>query len=345
MNRLKVVIIFGGRSVEHEASVISTRSIMKFINRQKYEVIPIGITVGGLWVETNEADKFLNSKKKLLVDRGSRFNQIPKILQSLPKNTVVLPLMECTTGEDGVIQGFLELDGLPYVGTGVFGSALCIDKVKLKEILQFHNLPVAPFYWFRTTDKLDTKLVNNFPLFVKPARLGGSIGISRVNNNDELQIAVRLASQYDNKIIVENGLDDIREIEVLVVGNNSPRCFIIGEAITNNKFQDYEAKSQEQRQLVAPAKLSTKIKNRIKRAAIKAYQVSNCAGYARVDIFLRKEGDKFWVGEITTKPSFNKTESYLKAAGRLDEYQGLINQLIQLAVEMWQKKQRLKTSL
>ena len=319
MNRLKVVIIFGGRSVEHEASVISTRSIMKFINRQKYEVIPIGITVGGLWVETNEADKFLNSKKKLLVDRGSRFNQIPKILQSLPKNTVVLPLMECTTGED--------------------------DKVKLKEILQFQNLPVAPFYWFRTTDKLDTKLVNNFPLFVKPARLGGSIGISRVNNNDELQIAVRLASQYDNKIIVENGLDDIREIEVLVVGNNSPRCFIIGEAITNNKFQDYEAKSQEQRQLVAPAKLSTKIKNRIKRAAIKAYQVSNCAGYARVDIFLRKEGDKFWVGEITTKPSFNKTESYLKAAGRLDEYQGLINQLIQLAVEMWQKKQRLKTSL
>lgn len=356
MRKLNLIIIFGGKSVEHEASIISTRSIMNFINRRKYKVIPIGITTDGNWVDSKEAEKFINSNQKRLERSFPRksTNHIPEILQKHSTSTVVFPLLECTNGEDGVIQGFLELANLAYVGTGVTGSASCIDKVRVKEILRQNNLPAVNYCWF--LNKLGTKpkqilqMINsqtniNYPLFVKPANLGCSIGVTKVNSQRELKRAITLAKKFDRKIIIEESIEDIREIEIFVVGNKNPNYFLIGEVVSQNQFQDYDAKVKEQRQLISPPKLDKNLEISMKKTAIEAYKTLDCAGYARVDFFLNKKISHFWINEITTKASFNKTESYLKSANRLKEYPSLVDYLIQLAIDRWREKQSLSTKI
>lgn len=356
MEKLNLIIVFGGKSVEHEASIVSTRSIMNFIDQKKYNVIPIGITTGGYWVDSKKAKKFIDSdQRKLEIDfPENAINHIPKILQQPSLTTIVFPLLECTSGEDGVIQGFLELVNLAYIGTGVVGSASCIDKVRIKEILRQNDLPVVPYYWFlnkagvrlnRILQMINSQFKNDYPLFIKPANLGCSIGITKVSNQEELEEAITLARKYDRKIVVEKSIENLREIEILVVGNNSPECFLVGEVVSYNQFQDYNAKVKEQRRLISPPKLNKNLEKSMRRIAMRAYMALDCAGYARVDFFLNKETNQFWINEITTKASFNKTEGYLKFAKRLNEYSSLIDHLIQLGIERWTEKQNISTEI
>jgi len=363
MKKTKVFVIFGGKSGEHEVSIKSARSVVAAMDKTKYEVIPLGIGKNGTWLRGSEAQKVLATRNKL--DKGETIEALPPAatsqeLAKLIKNEitppVVFPVLHGPYGEDGTIQGMLEMMNVPYVGSGVLGSALGMDKVLQKQVFLQYNLPVVPFVWFlRNEWERDRKgilkkislMSKSFPYFVKPANLGSSVGISKAHNAKELIKAIHFAGEYDRKIVVEKGVEGVREMEVSVLGNDTPKASVPGEIAPANEFYDYDAKYiNENSKLMIPANIPLKTQKTIQAIAVSAFKALDCAGFSRVDFFLTKKTGQIWLNELNTIPGFTSSSMYPKlweATGV--SYVKLVDTLIQLGIQRWKEKQKLATSL
>jgi len=319
-------VIRGGRSGEHEVSLRSAESILKAIDRNKYDVVPITISHEGKW------EPFAISPEP---DTQSQID-------------AVFPILHGTFGEDGTIQGLFELANVPYVGAGVLGSAVGMDKDVMKRLLRDADLPIVD-YWTVRKSEIDAflqKEINNlpYPVFVKPANLGSSVGITKAHSPEELPAALQTAAEYDRKIVVERGVDG-REIELSVLGNDDPIASVPGEIIPSREFYDYKAKyMDEDSRLLIPAPLNENQVKQAQRLAITAFKALECSGMARVDLFLEKSTGKFYVNEINTLPGFTSISMYPKmwAASGIS-YTELIDRLITLALERHSDKNKLRT--
>ena len=367
MNRkIRLGILFGGRSGEHDVSLTSAASVMQALDPEKYEVIPIGITREGRWLLGSSADKLLpgvlqNGKPVTasVAPTGPRFIPLGptksrelarrKTTDTRPEIDVIFPLLHGTFGEDGTVQGLLELADIPYVGAGVLGSAAGMDKDLMKRLFREARMPVVPWItilrseWERDPEAVLAAIAKQlaYPLFVKPANLGSSVGITKVHTAKELKPALDLAAGYDRKIIIERGVD-AREIECSVLGNDSPQASVPGEIIPVNEFYDYEAKYvKEGSQLIIPAKLRPRQARRVQQLAVQAFQAVDAAGMARVDFLLDRRTAALFVNEINTIPGFTPISMYPKlweASGL--PYAKLIDRLIELALERHKEKTR-----
>ncbi|NCO24720.1 MAG: D-alanine--D-alanine ligase, partial [bacterium] len=330
--KLKVGIIFGGRSGEHEVSFCSASSIIKAINRDKYIVIPIGITKEGRWISPYESALALESGKiegkstVILVNNPSGKSLISiDNHQEFKKETwegkldVIFPVLHGPYGEDGTIQGLLELADIPYVGAGVASSAVSMDKELMKTIFRQKSLPVLKWLTIKRKDWQKDKeeilsLIQNtfeFPLFVKPTNLGSSVGITKVHRKEELEKALDLASSYDRKILIEEGLEGAREIECSVLGNDEPQTSVVGEVKPAGEFYDYDSKYIDQAtQLIIPADLPEEVSEKVRKIALCAFQAIDAAGMARVDFFVTKKENKIYLNEINTIPGFTSVSMY-----------------------------------
>lgn len=363
--KIRVGIIFGGRSGEHEVSLVSAESVIKAMDKSKYEIIPIGITKEGIWITRNQPLKILkankfkeftsdqiitpDSTKKSLVTINKHFTTHNKINKKID---IIFPILHGTYGEDGTIQGLLELANIPYVGANVLASAIGMDKVIQKQVFQNIGLPIVSYISFTTNDYKNRQSAINkqistlgLPVFVKPANLGSSVGISKVKKQNELASAIKYAGNFDNKIIIEKAVINPREIEIAVLGNESPIASVPGEIIASNDFYDYDAKYIDGKSKdVIPAKLPNVVSNKIKTMAIKAFKAINCTGMARVD-FLLGINNKIFISELNTIPGFTKISMYPKlwqASGL--PYAKLIDKLIKLGLERHKNRSKLLTS-
>jgi D-alanine-D-alanine ligase len=347
---VRVMVVFGGRSGEHEVSLASARAITRALQKGgRYEVVPVGITREGRWISSGEPMRELESKSGYLPDGSDLDVSGPPapISERLPAGLssvdVVFPVLHGPYGEDGTIQGMLELAGVPYVGSGVLGSAAGMDKPTMKKIFAHHGLPQVR--WVALTSKQwemerETRIEEiadslGYPCFVKPANLGSSVGIGKAEDAAELRNALDTASRYDRRIIVEEGVD-AREIEVSVLGNEDPEVSVPGEiVIKKDGFYDYEAKYVEGgMELLAPAPIEEETAEKIRRIARTAYEAIDAAGMARVDFFLERGTNRLLLNEINTIPGFTPTSVYaeLWATSGLP-YEELLDRLIQLALE------------
>lgn len=362
--KLRIGVVFGGRSAEHEVSLVSAASVIHALDKEKYEIVPIGITPEGRWLTASDALKLLKEKAK--VDRYPEHLIVPnpqrKGLVSLNWTLtspavyhvdVLFPVLHGPYGEDGTIQGLFELADLPYVGAAVLGSAVGMDKVIQKQLLQHAKIPTAPGVWFfhkefsenqkELLTAIERKL--RYPCFVKPANLGSSVGISKAHNRKELLAAISLAGEYDRKILVEKGIQKAREIECSVLGNQEPIASVPGEIIPSGEFYDYDAKYIDGKSKAAiPAKLPKNVVRKIRDLSIKAFKVLDCEGMARVDFLVRGNGTRVYVNEINTIPGFTPISMYPKlweASGI--RYSELLDRLIRLALDRYRERKKLKT--
>src|SRR5262249_16580288 len=387
MKKLRVGVLFGGRSGEHEVSLLSAASVLKAINQDKYEVVPIGITKEGQWVSPAHAEKLLRGED-LPEETGRHLRAgdpeatasaavlakgeaviVPPVPQSdslVPFEStaraadhginvdVIFPVLHGTFGEDGTIQGLLELADIPYVGAGVLGSAAGMDKDIMKRLFTAAGLPIVKHVtvlrgsWEcdtkKATREIETKL--KYPLFVKPANLGSSVGISKAHNRKELGPAIETAAGYNRKIVIGQGVGGKKhkggELECSVLGNDQPQASIAGEIVPSAEFYDYSAKYlDEGSQLIIPAKITKKQMKDVQEMAIRAFQAVDCSGLARVDFLMDPKSGRIFVNEINTMPGFTSISMYPKlwAASGL-AYPELIDRLVQLALERHGEKKR-----
>jgi D-alanine-D-alanine ligase len=347
MRKLKVAVVFGGRSGEHEVSLLSAASVLKALDRKKYAVALVGITKSGRWLAGADARALLAGRK---VNAGSV--QPPTAVM---KADVVFPVLHGTFGEDGTIQGLFEILDVAYVGSGVLGSSAGMDKDLAKRLFAQAGLPIAPHVtvlraeWKASPRKWTAAIERalRYPVFVKPANLGSSVGISKVHDRSELARAMKLAAAYDRKILVEQGVGGrrgrARELEVAVLGNDAPKASCVGEIIPGAEFYDYEDKYLSEGSVpVIPAKLTRAESGRVRAMAVKAFAVCECAGLARVDFLMEPgRGGKIYLNEINTMPGFTSISMYPKlwAASGLP-YAGLMDKLIALGRERHTEKKK-----
>ena len=365
--KLRVGIIFGGRSGEHEVSYCSATSIINAIDKNKYTVIPIGITKQGKWISPQETARALqsgkiegkssvvllsdpSSKALIYIDSNQGLNKSP----DLEKLDVIFPVLHGPYGEDGTVQGLLELANLPYVGAGLAASAISMDKDLMKTIFKQHKLPILKWITIKRKDwrkdklKILSLIQDNFkyPVFVKPTNLGSSVGITKVHQKKELEKAIDLASSYDRKILIEEGAEDVREIECSILGNDDLRASVVGEVIPAREFYDYDSKYIDKKtQLIVPADLSKAVSQKVQQIALRAFRAVDAAGMARIDFFVTKKENKIYLSEINTIPGFTSVSMYPRlwqATGI--SYPELIDRLIQLALERHQDKNQNKIS-
>jgi D-alanine-D-alanine ligase len=361
--KIRVAIIFGGKSAEHEISIISAKNIIDAIDKEKYEPILIGIDKDGTWY-LNEQSKFIlessnpklakinKANEKVALVPTNNSNELMSITSNKNKGKidVAFPVLHGTYGEDGSIQGLLRMVNIPYVGADVLGSAVGMDKDVLKRLLRDAKIPIPRFEAFNKITIKETHFKNlaeiiGLPMFIKPANLGSSVGISKVSDEAAFKKAVDIAFEYDKKILVEEFIKG-REIECAVLGNDEPIASVPGEIIVKSEFYSYETKYLDENgaTLEIPAKLSEKITKEIQKYAVEAFKVLCCQGMARVDFFLRNNAEIF-VNELNTIPGFTKISMYpklMQASGI--SYTELIDRLIQLAIERFNKEQELKTT-
>ena len=365
MGKLRVLVLFGGRSGEHEVSLSSATSIMEGLLACKtFEVIPVGITREGDWLYGS--DPLLTLKSGDLPGGNVRVAILPfpasgglYILEGEEKGKtievdVVFPVLHGTFGEDGTVQGLLELAGIPYVGAGVLGSAAGMDKIIMKAVLKEGGLPVGEYIWFTVTDWIkdkerimqDVEEKLGFPCFIKPANLGSSVGISKAYDNTGLSKGISEAGRYDNRILVERYLSG-REIECSILGNESPEASVLGEVIPCNDFYDYRAKYlDEQSRIVIPSTLSNEVADRVREMSIKTFSLLDCAGFARVDCFVDDKSGSIYVNEINTIPGFTSISMFPKLWEESGlSFTSLLTRLINLALERFASKGRLETVL
>lgn len=365
--KIKVAILFGGKSAEHEVSLQSAKNVYEAINKDKYEVLLIGIDKQGRW-HLNDAGKFLhnaenpksiklqNIDKNLALVPGAQNEQIVKTTDShsIGPIDVVFPILHGPFGEDGTIQGLLKLANVPFVGASVLGSAVGMDKDVMKRLLRDAGIPIANFLSssFFEKDQInydDVVKTIGTPFFVKPANLGSSVGIHRINCRENCLPAVEDAFLYDTKILLEENIEG-REIECSVLGNENPMASVPGEIIPNkqqHQFYSYEAKYIDEKGagLQIPARLEPDVTKKIQDLAVKSFKVLCCEGMARVDFFL-KENRHVIVNELNSIPGFTRISMYPKlweASGI--SYVELIDRLIQLALERFEREKQLKTSV
>jgi D-alanine-D-alanine ligase len=359
--RLRVGVIFGGRSGEHEVSLASAASVIRALDPEKYEAVPIGIGKDGRWFIGTPAQKMLPD----VLRQGHRvmLSADPSVGALLPMEEraagsqrvdVIFPVLHGTFGEDGTVQGLLDLAGLPYVGSGVIGSAVGMDKDMAKRLFLQAGLPTGDFLavlrseWEKGRERILKAVAKKFrfPVFVKPATLGSSVGMTKVHKREELAAALDLAAEFAQKILVERNIRG-REIEVSVLGNDEPEASIPGEIIPHREFYDYTAKYLEEgTRLEIPAKLSKMQVRRFQEYAVRAFRCLECRGMARVDFFLEKPSGRIYLNEINTIPGFTSISMYPKlweASGI--PYRELIDRLIQLALAENREKQRTKYTI
>ena len=353
-DRVRLVVLFGGQSAEHEVSCTSAADVLRAVDPDRYEIVPVGITRDGTWVSADEAHAALVHGRAALPERlvaaGSAVEPLPTVTPAagdLP--VVVLPLLHGPHGEDGTVQGMLELAGVPYVGSGVLASALSMDKAKAKEILAVHGLPQARYVALRDTDMggaegVVTSAGLTYPLFVKPANMGSSVGVTKVHAPAELAGALALAASYDEWIVVEQAVEG-REIEVGVLGNAAPRASVPGEIVSSHEFYDYDDKYLDGTvKLLVPAPLDDGAAAEVRALALRAYQALRCDGLARVDFFLEEHGRGFLLNEVNTIPGFTPMSMYpllWEATGV--RYADLIDELVRLALERHARRSRFST--
>src|SRR6266567_2400317 len=359
--RLRVGVLFGGRSGEHEVSLISAASVIQALDPEKYEPIPIGITKDGRWLAGTAAHKMLpdilRSGESVMLPADPNVAALVPVgnsRQDALRVDVVFPVLHGTYGEDGTVQGLLDLAGLPYVGSGVIGSAVGMDKDMAKRLFVQAGLPVGEFLailrseWESGRERILKAVAKKFrfPLFVKPATLGSSVGMTKVHKREELGAALNLAAEFAQKILVERNIRG-REIEVSVLGNDEPQASVPGEIIPHREFYDYTAKYLEEgTRLEIPAKLTKAQVQRFQEYAVRAFRCLECRGMARVDFFLERPSGRIYVNEINTIPGFTSISMYPKlweASGI--PYRELIDRLIQLALAEHREKQRTKYSI
>ncbi|HEX5484151.1 MAG TPA: D-alanine--D-alanine ligase family protein [Terriglobia bacterium] len=362
--KIRLGILFGGRSGEHEVSLESAASVMGALDRSKYDVTPVGITKGGRWTLGPTVIEGKTPDLAAVIGHGkpvaaSADPSAPKLIplsralpgksNSIPQLDVVFPILHGTFGEDGTVQGLLELAGVPYVGAGVLASAAGMDKDVMKRLFRDADLPVVKWIlalrteWENHSAALRRRIEREigYPAFVKPANLGSSVGISKVRRRADLGAALALAARYDRKVLVEKAID-AREIECAVLGNDQPEASVPGEVVPVNEFYDYDAKYvSEGSELIIPAKLGARKTREVRALAIRAFKAIDGAGMGRVDFLLDRKTGKLWVNEINTIPGFTSISMYPKlweASGL--PYPRLIDRLIELALERHQEKSR-----
>ena len=375
VQRLRVGVLFGSRSVEHDVSIVTAVQAMAAMDRAKYEVIPIYVTKEGRWL-TGEALAHLDTYRDpqglkpalraylspepqdgVLVQPRSWGQRLLRQVQEL-RLDVAFPCMHGTHGEDGTLQGLLELANVPYVGTGVVGSAVGMDKIMMKAAFAAAGLPLLPYRWFRRSqwecepEAMLAEIKRNlaYPLFVKPANLGSSIGISQARNRDELEAALAIAAQYDRRLLVEQALEGAIEINCSVLGNDDPQPSVCEQPVPWAEFLSYEDKYLRGGGKAAgmasidrriPAPIPDELAQRIQAAAVTAFRATDCAGVARVDLLVDEANGAFYVNEINTIPG--SLSFYLWEASGLS-YPELIDRLIALALERHRDKQRTITT-
>jgi D-alanine-D-alanine ligase len=383
--KLRVGVIFGGRSGEHEVSIRSARSVIEAMDQRKYEVVPIAITKEGEWRLGPERGGLLDQKRGALLDERQAIPALSDFLHAITTSLqrisdpagremltldadqkllptepldVVFPVLHGTYGEDGTIQGLLEMKGVPYVGCGVLASSSGMDKVAMKALFRDAGLPICKYTWFlRSAWEADRASVLRrvareigYPSFVKPANLGSSVGVSKATDKESLERAITLAARYDRKIIVEEGLD-AREIECAVIGNDEPEASLPGEYVVHDKaaeFLDYTEKyaGTGHVEFVVPARISKPLMTRIQKMATRAFQAVDGSGLARVDFFLRRDTKELLINELNTMPGLTDASGFPK----MWEASGLplprvIDRLIQLALQRHSEKARNETSI
>jgi D-alanine-D-alanine ligase len=373
--RTRIGIVFGGRSGEHEISIRSAKSVIEEIDKEKYAVVPIFITPDGYWLGPHSSLKRLpESTANLIADSVSEVddhgigivNQPTRngfvtidgsgSIHGLLEVDVVFPVLHGTFGEDGTIQGMLEMAGLPYVGCGVLGSACGMDKVVMKTLFREAGLPICKFVWFlrsewesdpaAVTERIESTI--GFPCFVKPANLGSSVGVSRADDEGSLRRAIRLAAEYDRKVVVEECLE-MREIECSVLGNDIPEASLPGEYIIRDdtkKFLDYTEKyaGTGNNEFVVPAPISNELIRRVREFAARAFRAIDGSGLARVDFFLRKDTGALLVNEINTMPGLTDASGFPKMwAGTGVQFPKVLDELINLALERHADRARNQT--
>ncbi len=357
--RVRVVVLFGGRSGEHEVSLMSAQSVMEALDPTRYEVLPVGITREGAWIVGDDPlaalrrEDFAGTRPvTLLADptRRGLWRLEPRegeaCLALLSRVDVVFPVLHGTFGEDGALQGLLELADVPYVGTGVLASAVAMDKIVFKQVCRAEGIPLTQDValtrrrWEREPEAVLVKIEGRlpYPLFVKPANLGSSVGISRCDDREELRQGLDEAARYDRRILVEEAVPAAREIEVSVLGNEAPRASLPGEIIPSREFYDYAAKyldeGEEASDLLVPAPLDEAMTQRVRELALQAYRAIDGAGMARVDFLLSGETGELYLNELNTIPGFTSISMYARlweAAGIT--YPMLLSGLIDLALE------------
>ena len=362
--KIRVGVIFGGRSAEHQVSLVSATSIINALDRRKYEVVPIGITTQGRWLSSADAVNLLKSGKNLtrfpervLTPDPARAGLLHVDRATSSTNAehldVIFPVLHGSFGEDGTIQGLFDLAGIPYVGAGVLGSAAGMDKVITKQLCERAGIPVTPYLWFLTSERRSPSVIIadiekqlGYPCFVKPANSGSSIGISKAHDRVELKEAIVLACRYDRKILVERSIERARELEVAILGNDEPAASIPGEIVSSNEFYDYDAKYVDGKSVAfIPAKLKKSVERRIQSLAIQAFRAIDCAGMARVDFLVVKGSNRVYLNEVNTIPGFTSISMYPKlweASGV--PYSKLLDRLIELAIERHASRQQLSTA-
>jgi D-alanine-D-alanine ligase len=365
--KLRVGIIYGGKSGEHEVSIASAASVFKHIDRNKYEPVPIRIEKSGHWILGGEAPAAISAA---VVHEQARTAHLAKTssavtaLQSIEPTAalapthidVVFPVLHGPYGEDGTVQGLLELANVPYVGAGVLGSAVGMDKAVMKTLFQARGLPVGPYIvalrreWDRDqaaiTRRVATEL--HYPVFVKPANLGSSVGISKAKSDEEFKEAMRVALDYDRKIVIEAAVPRAREIECAVLGNDEPQASIPGEIVPSREFYDYEAKylDADGSTCLIPAPLEPEQVSTVQRLSIEAFRAVDGSGLARVDFLMARDTGEILINEVNTMPGFTTISMYPKmweASGLA--YPDLLDRLVTLALERHADKQQLRTSI
>ena len=374
MKKLRVGVIYGGRSGEHEVSLASAAAVFQNLDPERYETIAIRIEKDGRWALPRRAPSVMKAADVIQarpeLSDGSREAHLvahpggdtlitidqrdDRAVVSGLGLDVVFPVLHGPYGEDGTVQGLLELANVPYVGAGVLASAVGMDKAAMKLVFAAKELPICDYQivmkraWQRD-ERAIVKRVGTlgFPLFVKPANLGSSVGISKAKHAAELRDAIALAAEYDRKIVVEAAVPNAREIECAVIGNDDPEASVPGEIIPSREFYDYEAKYlDEGSRTVIPAELTKKQTDEVRRLALAAFQAIDCAGLARVDFLLARDSGNIYVNEVNTIPGFTTISMYSKlweASGL--PYPQLLDRLIELALERHAEKQQLRTSI
>jgi D-alanine-D-alanine ligase len=357
VKKLNVGILFGGKSAVHEVSLQSARNVYDALDREKYRPILIGIDKKGQWLLSDESRFLLdtdNPKKIRLNPSNDKIALAPESRGVISSRDTVLdlvfPILHGPFGEDGTVQGLLKLAGLPFVGAGVLASAASMDKDVMKRLFRDAGLPICKFRAIRSHEKIPgfNELTSELgcPVFIKPANMGSSVGVSKVNNEEEYLIAVKEAFRFDTKILLEEFVPG-RELECSVLGNEEPAASVVGEIKSTHEFYSYDAKYIDESGAVLeiPAKISEEISGRVRELAIKTFQAVECEGLGRVDFFL-KENNEIIVNEINTMPGFTKISMYPKlweASGV--SYSQLIDRLIELALKRFEKEKKLQTSV
>ena len=360
MNKIRIGVMFGGRSGEFEVSLMSAHSVLLVLDPKKYVITEIGITQDGQWLSGN---KVLDSFEKkdtqgllhvfLLPEPGKTvlYQRNQGQLRAIAELDVIFPVLHGTFGEDGTLQGMFEMADIAYVGAGVLGSSVGMDKGLFKEVMRANQIPVPD--WLTYTRKYAKEHLNEliqhaeemspYPFFVKPANLGSSVGITKCNNRSDLLKGILEAARFDRRILIERGIN-AREIEISVLGNDSPKVSLPGEIKPADEFYSYNAKYHDGRsELYIPAPISGELTKKVQKLALRAYKAIDCAGMARVDFLLDKDTNEIYINEINTIPGFTKISMYPKlweASGL--SYSALVDSLVKLALERKQERNHIQ---